>query len=101
MRIAIVHPWFLALGGAEESVGILAEMYPSADIFTLFTSESGLPQQLHDRNITVSKWNFLPGKYRFYRHLLPLYPTAFESINLRGYDLCALQRLLCRQRRLA
>ena len=87
MRIAIVHPWFLALGGAEESVGIIAEMYPSADIFTLFSAESGLPPQLQHRKITPSKWNFLPGKYRFYRHLLPIYAAAFESIDLRGYDL--------------
>jgi glycosyltransferase involved in cell wall biosynthesis len=87
MRIAIVHPWFLALGGAEESVGIIAEMYPSADIFTLFTAESGLPPQLQHRKITSSRWNFLPGKYRFYRHLLPIYAASFESIDLRGYDL--------------
>ena len=87
MRIAIVHPWFLALGGAEESVGILAEMYPTADIFTLFSSESGLPPQLRHRKIIVSKWNFLPGKYHFYRHLLPIYARAFESIDLHGYDL--------------
>lgn len=87
MRIAIVHPWFLALGGAEQSVGIIAEMYPNADIFTLFSAQSGLPSQLQNRKITPCKWNFLPGKYRFYRHLLPIYAAAFESIDLRGYDL--------------
>jgi len=87
MRIAIVHPWFLALGGAEQSVGIMAEMYPEADIFTLFWEKGGLPPQLLNRNIISSKWNRLPGKYHYYRHLLPLYPLAFEAIDLRGYDL--------------
>ncbi len=87
MRIAIVHPWFLALGGAEQTVGVLAEMYPNADIFTVFYEKSGLPRQLLGRKITASKWNWLPWKYRFYRYLLPIYPMAFESIDLRGYDL--------------
>jgi glycosyltransferase involved in cell wall biosynthesis len=87
MRIAIVHPWFLALGGAEQTVGILAEMYPEADIFTIFCEKSGLPPQLFNRRIVTSKWNFLPGKYHYYRYLLPIYPMLFEGIDLRGYDL--------------
>src|ERR1700761_827305 len=87
MRVAIVHPWFLALGGAEQSVGIVAELYPEADIFTLFCEKSGLPPQLANRKVITSKWNNLPGKYHFYRHLLPIYPMLFEAIDLRGYDL--------------
>jgi glycosyltransferase involved in cell wall biosynthesis len=87
MRVAVVHPWFLALGGAEQAVGVIAEMYPDAEIFAVFCDRSTLPHQLAHRRVTTSGWNFLPGKYRFYRQLLPLYPTAFEAIDLRGYDL--------------
>lgn len=87
MRVAIVHPWFLARGGAEQTVGTMAEMFPEADIFTLFCDRRELPPQLLDRNIVTSKWNWLPGKYRFYRYLLPVLPYAFEGIDLRGYDL--------------
>jgi glycosyltransferase involved in cell wall biosynthesis len=86
MRTAIVHPWFIALGGAERAVGVIADIYPDADIFTLFCDSNALPPQLINRNISTSRWNFLPGKYRFYRQLLPLYPFAFEAIDLRGYD---------------
>jgi glycosyltransferase involved in cell wall biosynthesis len=87
MRVAIVHPWFLAMGGAEQTVGVIAEMYPQADIFTLFYDKNGLPPQLIGRRIIASWWNFLPGKYRFYRYMLPFYPAIFEAIDLRGYDL--------------
>src|ERR1039458_2447782 len=87
MRIAIVHPWFLALGGAEQTVGVMAEMYPNADIFTLFWDRGGLPPQLEGRRLIAPKWNSLPWKYHFYRYLLPIYPIAFEAIDLRGYDL--------------
>lgn len=87
MRIAIVHPWFLALGGAEQTVGAIAEMFPEADIFTIFYDRRVLPEQLAGRRIFASGWNWIPGKYHFYRYLLPLYPYAFEKIDLRGYDL--------------
>jgi glycosyltransferase involved in cell wall biosynthesis len=87
MRIAIVHPWFLANGGAEQTVNVLAAMYPGADIFTLFYREQDLPTNLAGRSITACSWNWLPAKYWLFRYLLPLYPLAFESLDLRGYDL--------------
>lgn len=87
MKIAIVHPWFLAHGGAEHVVNVLAEMYPEADIFTLLYTERDLSPSLRGRNIIASRANFLPWKYQTYRFLMPLYPAGFEAIDLRGYDL--------------
>jgi glycosyltransferase involved in cell wall biosynthesis len=87
VRVAIVHPWFLAMGGAEQVVGVLAEMYPDADILTLFCEKSGLPPQLANRRIITSKWNLLPQKYLYYRQLMPFFPSLFEAMDLRGYDL--------------
>jgi glycosyltransferase involved in cell wall biosynthesis len=87
MRIAIVHPWFLAQGGAEQTVNVLAAMYPGADFFTLFYRDQDLPANLSGRSITASSWNWLPAKYKLFRYLLPFYPMAFESLDLRGYDL--------------
>jgi glycosyltransferase involved in cell wall biosynthesis len=86
-RIAIVHPWFLAHGGAEHVVDVLASMFPQADFFTLFYTPKDLPANLQKRKITASKANWLPWKYVIYRYLLPFYPIAFEEIDLRGYDL--------------
>jgi len=65
----------------------MAEMFPQADIFTLFADRRALPPALKDRKIITSHWNWLPAKYSFYRYLLPLYPRAFEALDLRGYDL--------------
>jgi glycosyltransferase involved in cell wall biosynthesis len=86
MRIAIVHPWYLAQGGAEQTVNVLAAMYPGADFFTLFYREQDLPPNLAGRTIKASAWNWLPAKYKLFRYFLPLYPMAFESLDLRGYD---------------
>ena len=87
MKIAIVHPWFLAQGGAEHTVNVLAEMYPEADIFTLLYNERDLSPSLRGRHIIASRANFLPWKYQTYRFLMPFYPAGFEAIDLRGYDL--------------
>lgn len=86
-KIAIVHPWFIAHGGAEHVVDILAKIFPGADFFTLFYTEEGLPVNLRGRKITASKANWIPFKYKIYRYLLGFYPIAFEEIDLRGYDL--------------
>ncbi len=87
LKIAIIHPWFLAQGGAEHVVNVLAGIFPNADIFTLFYTKEGLPSNLKNKNIYASRANWLPFKYSIYRHLLAFYPMAFEEIDLRGYDL--------------
>jgi glycosyltransferase involved in cell wall biosynthesis len=87
MRVAIVHPWFLANGGAEQTVNVLASMYPQADFFTAFYREQDLPSNLRGRSIKTLSWNWLPAKQQLFRYLLPFYPLAFESLDLRKYDL--------------
>jgi len=87
MRVAIVHPWFLASGGAELTVDVLAEVFPEADFFTLFVDKNHIPPRVRGRNIISLGLDWLPAKYTIYRYLLPFYPLAFESFDLRGYDL--------------
>jgi glycosyltransferase involved in cell wall biosynthesis len=87
MRIAIIHPWFLFLGGGERVTGVLAGMFPTADVFALFSDERFLPEQLRGRQVKTSFLNSLPGAHRFYRQLMPLYPLGAETMDLTGYDL--------------
>jgi glycosyltransferase involved in cell wall biosynthesis len=87
MRTAIVHPWYLANGGAEQTVSALGDLYPDADLFTLLYREKDLPRNLRGRQVTSSSINWMPGKYALYRYLLPAFPLLFESLDLRGYDL--------------
>lgn len=86
MRIAIVHPWFLAEGGAEKTVYALTEAFPDADIFTLLYEKKRLPRALQGRNIKSLNIQWLPAKFKLYRLFLPFYPLAYEALDLRGYD---------------
>jgi glycosyltransferase involved in cell wall biosynthesis len=87
VKVAIVHHWFVSQGGGERVAEVLAEMYPSADIFTLVADPGQVPPGLRRRTVRTSFINRLPFAGRIYRQLLPLYPRAVERLDLRGYDL--------------
>jgi glycosyltransferase involved in cell wall biosynthesis len=85
MKTAILHPWFLMRGGGERVVDILADVYPEADLYTLFLNPGMVSPKLLPR-IRPSLLNAFPFSSRLHRQLLPLYPWAIESLDLREYD---------------
>lgn len=84
MRCAIVHYWLLGMRGGEKVVESLCELFPGADIFTLFYEPDNVSSFLRSHKITTS---FLNPFRRYYRSLLPLMPIALEHMDLRDYDL--------------
>ena len=87
MRIAIVHHWFVTRGGGERVAECIASLFPTADLFALLALPAGIPDSLHGRRLHTSFLQKIPAATRFHRHLMPLYPAATESLDLRGYDL--------------
>lgn len=88
LRVAIVHHWFVQpWGGAENVIEAIARIFPQADLFALMADPRVLPPDLKRRRITTSFLQHIPGKYRWRRQLLPLYPLALEQLDLTGYDL--------------
>jgi glycosyltransferase involved in cell wall biosynthesis len=86
-RIAIVHHWFVTWGGGESVAETLANLFPSADIFTLIADPEILPSQLRLRRLQESFLSRIPGAKRYHRYLLPLYPLATAGLDLTAYDL--------------
>src|SRR6201992_4037837 len=87
MRIAVVHHWFVTRGGGERVAECIAALFPSAEIFSLVASPSGLPATLAQRQLHTSFLQKLPLGKTHHRHFLPLYPAAAENLDLRGFDL--------------
>ena len=86
-KIAIVHDFLLTMGGAERVLQELSVMYPSAPIFTLLAEQKLIDQYFPGRIIKQSFLEKFPAWLRKrYKWLLPLYPVAAESLNLRDYD---------------
>lgn len=86
MRVALLHQWFVTRGGSERVVECMAALLPDADIFTLFCDKKALPRTISTKRVKSSFLQRIPGGRRMYQALLPLYPLATQSIDLRGYD---------------
>jgi len=87
VRVAVVHHWFVTRGGGERVAECIAALFPQAELFTLVASPAGLPETLTNRKLHTSILQRLPLAQTYHRHFLPFYPTATESLDLRGFDL--------------
>jgi glycosyltransferase involved in cell wall biosynthesis len=87
MKTAIVHDWLNGARGGEKVLEALLELYPDSTIFTLFYERGRISPQISSKRIVTSWLDRVPGVYRFYRNLAPLFPSAIESLKLNGFDL--------------
>jgi len=86
MRIALIHDWLNQIGGAEDVLEALVEMYPDAPIYTSMYAPEIMPIGYRAWDIRVTWMDRLPGIYRHHQVYLPLYPLAFQGLDLAGYD---------------
>jgi glycosyltransferase involved in cell wall biosynthesis len=77
----------LGYRGGEKVLDALAQLFPNAELFTLFADRSTLSPALSRLKLHTSWLNTLPGAHRYYRRLLPLMPQAIERFDLRDFDL--------------
>src|SRR5262249_8952022 len=63
------------------------QVFPEAAIYTLIHERGRVSPFIESRRIETSWLNRIPGVYGFYRSLLPLFPSAIESLDLSGFDL--------------
>ena len=87
MNVALVHDWLNQLGGAEDVLETLVDLYPAAPVFTSIYRPEAMPAAYRSWDIRPSFMNRLPLVKRHHQPFLPLYPLAFESFDLSGYDL--------------
>ncbi len=87
MKIALITDWLTSRGGAEHVNIAIAKLFPEAVIFTSVYKPENFPE-LKDREVKTTFLQKLPKQLR-HRHqlLLPLFPKAFEKLNLSEFDL--------------
>jgi glycosyltransferase involved in cell wall biosynthesis len=86
VKLAIVVSWLNQYGGAERVLEVVHDMYPQAPIYTSLYRPEVLPAAYRTWDIRSTFLDRLPLLRRKHQLLLPLYPLAFESLDLRGYD---------------
>ncbi len=87
MKVAIVHDWLNGMRGGEKVLEALLELFPDSTIYTLFYQRGKVSRRIAATPIVTSWLDRVPGIYRHYRNLLPFFPAAIESFDLRNFDL--------------
>lgn len=86
-RVAIVHDWLTGYRGGEKVLEAILELYPQAELFSLFYVPGSLTPFIEDRPIHTSWMDRIPGIHRRYPWLLPLFPAWADRLDLSGFDL--------------
>jgi glycosyltransferase involved in cell wall biosynthesis len=86
-RVALVHDFLLDLRGAERVFAAICQTWPDADVFTAVYDEKGTEGRFAAREPRTSFLQRLHPTASSFRALLPFYPHAIESLDLRGYDI--------------
>jgi glycosyltransferase involved in cell wall biosynthesis len=84
---ALVHDWLNQLGGAEDVLEALVEMFPSAPIYTSIYWREKMPPRYRAWPIRVSFMDRLPAIHRHHQPYLFLYPLAFQAFDFSGHTL--------------
>lgn len=86
-KIALVHDYFVQMGGAEKVVEAMHDSFPSSPVYTTVALPRMLPDRLRAADIRTSALQRLPAMDRRFRHYFMLYPFAVENFDLSQYDL--------------
>jgi hypothetical protein len=91
LKVALVHDYLIKQGGSENVLEALLELFPGSPIYTSFFSPETLPERWRSYDVRSSFLQRLPlGRSNYQSRLqyfLPLMPVAYESFDLREYDL--------------
>lgn len=86
MKLALVHDWLTGMRGGEKTLEVVCERFPEAELFTLMHVPGSVSPAIERRPIHTSFVQRLPAAPRFYRHYLPLFPTAIEQFQFDRFD---------------
>ena len=81
IKVAIIHDWLFGMRGGEYCLKVICELFPDADIYTLFYREAGIEKAISKHKIFKSNFSSLPGVEKYYRYLLPCYSLAVRDLN--------------------
>jgi glycosyltransferase involved in cell wall biosynthesis len=86
MKLALVHDWLNQVGGAEDVLLDLVNMYPNSPIYTSIYSPSIMPPVYQTWDIRTLWMDKLPAIHTHHQPYLPLYPLAWQGLDLSAYD---------------
>lgn len=86
-KVAIIHDWLNGMRGGEKVLEEILEIFPNADIFTLFLDRKRISEKIKSHNIITSKLNRFKTIRNRYKLFLPFFPSTIEEFDLHDYEL--------------
>jgi glycosyltransferase involved in cell wall biosynthesis len=85
--IALVHDYLLVLRGAERTFAAMADVWPSAPIYTLLYDEEATQERFDEHPVVTSPLQRVGARQSGFRRLLPLLPLAARRLPLEDAKL--------------
>jgi glycosyltransferase involved in cell wall biosynthesis len=86
LKLALAHDWLNQMGGAENVLEQMVQLYPGAPVFTTIYAPGLMPEAYRHWDIRPSWLNRAPAIHRRHQPYLPLYPSAVTSLDFSGYQ---------------
>jgi len=86
LKIALVHDWLNQVGGAEDVLDAIKRQYPASPVFTSIFDKKRMPAHYQGWDVRTLWLNRLPAIHRRHQAYLPLYPLAWNKLEINGYD---------------
>jgi glycosyltransferase involved in cell wall biosynthesis len=86
-RVAVIHDWLTGMRGGENVLEAILDLFPDAELFTLFHFPGTVSEAIEKHTIHTSRLQGLASRVSDYRTLLPLFPRAVRQWDLSRFDL--------------
>lgn len=86
MKLALVHDWLNQIGGAEDVLKSMVDLYPSRPVYTSIYAPDIMPPFYRDWDIRTLWLDKLPAIHNYHQPYLPLYPLGWNGLDLSEYD---------------
>jgi glycosyltransferase involved in cell wall biosynthesis len=83
---ALVHDYLLVLRGAERTFAAMADIWPTAPVYTLLYDDETVGERFAGHEIVTSPLQRVGVRQRSFRALLPLYPWLAQRLPVDGHD---------------
>lgn len=84
--IALVHDYLLTMRGAERSFAAIADCWPEAPIYSSMFDERVMGARFTGHEVHTTWLQYIGADQRHFRKFLPLYPAAFERMDVSAFD---------------
>ena len=86
-RVAVIHDWLTGMRGGENVLEAILDLFPDAELFTLFHFPGTVSSSIESHTIHTSRLQALASRVSDYRTLLPFFPRAVRQWDLSKFDL--------------